>query len=106
MHDEIALAAYLAWEKEGRQSGRETAHWIAAEAQVRELHRQHAAAAAKPWPPVATARGIKPVAKVHPTAIATKSRATAAPRVTKPAVRRTSVKTSGSSRIASARRAA
>jgi len=50
-HDEIALAAYLAWEKDGRPAGRDSHYWQQAEA---ELCRQRAAAAAKTkpiWPP-------------------------------------------------------
>jgi hypothetical protein len=69
--DEIALTAFLAWEKEGRQPNRETYYWLQAEAQLREaaIKKAEAAAAraAKPWPPAAPAvkRTVpKPVAKL------------------------------------------
>ena len=31
-HEEIALHAFLLWEKEGRQDGRSTNYWLEAEA--------------------------------------------------------------------------
>ena len=90
-HDEIALCAFLIWEKEGRQPGREQTYWLQAEAQLRQT-RQHqaelaaAAKATRPWPPqtaaapkTATARALKPVAP-KPTRITAASRsATAKP---------------------------
>ena len=52
--DEIATRAYLAWEKDGRQPGREMHYWLLAEATLREqrLAQANAAAehAAQPWP--------------------------------------------------------
>lgn len=52
--DEIATKAFLAWEKDGRQSGRELHYWLLAEATLREqrLAQANAAAehAAQPWP--------------------------------------------------------
>ena len=34
-HDEIARCAYLIWEQEGREPGRELNHWLQAHAQLR-----------------------------------------------------------------------
>lgn len=74
-HDEIALCAFLLWEKEGRQSGRETTYWLQAEAQLRMARQQEAELAAKairPWPPaaaapkVATARAVTSAAPKAP----------------------------------------
>ena len=45
-HDEIAMCAFLAWEKEGRPAGRETNYWLAAEAELRALRQKKAEAAA------------------------------------------------------------
>lgn len=71
-HDEIALHAFLIWEKEGRQPGREQTYWLQAEAQLRQTRQQKAEAAAKAartWPPqtaaapkLSTARAITPAA--------------------------------------------
>ncbi len=54
-HDEIALHAYLIWEKAGRPPGHEQAYWLQAETQLRLTRQQQAnlAAAARPWPPQA-----------------------------------------------------
>ncbi|MGV4858613.1 DUF2934 domain-containing protein, partial [Acetobacter senegalensis] len=74
-HDEIALCAFLIWEKEGRQPGREQTYWLQAEAQLRQTRQQQAEAAAKsarPWPPsaaapkLATARAITPTVPKAP----------------------------------------
>ncbi len=71
-HDEIALHAFLIWEKEGRQPGREQTYWLQAEALLRQTRQQQAeqaAKAARTWPPQAaaapklsTARAITPAA--------------------------------------------
>ncbi len=49
--DEIAMSAFLAWEKDGRTPGRELHYWLSAEAQIRALRLKKAettaAAAAK-----------------------------------------------------------
>ena len=51
-HDEIALCAFLLWEKEGRQPGRESTYWLEAEAQLRLTRLQFAEKkAVRPWPP-------------------------------------------------------
>lgn len=83
-HDEIALCAFLIWEKEGRQPNLEQTYWLQAEAQLRQVRQQQAELAAKatrPWPPqpavapkvvapkVATARAVKPAA-AKPTRLA------------------------------------
>lgn len=78
-HDEIALCAFLLWEKEGRQPGRETTYWLQAEAQVKLTRQQQtqldAAKAARTWPPqtapapkLATARAVTPAVAVAPVA--------------------------------------
>ena len=76
-HDEIALHAYLIWEKEGCLPGHEQACWLQAEAQLRLTRQQQAELAAsqstRPWPPaapaaakLATARTAKPaIAKTN-----------------------------------------
>ena len=35
-HEEIAAAAYLIWEREGRPEGRGVEHWLKAKAQIRQ----------------------------------------------------------------------
>jgi len=35
-HEEIAAAAYLIWEREGRPEGRGVEHWLKAKAQLRQ----------------------------------------------------------------------
>lgn len=56
-HDEIALSAFLAWERDGRPQGTDLHYWIQAEAALRAQREKQAAAAAaqaaKPWPPQA-----------------------------------------------------
>lgn len=84
-HDEIALHAYLIWEKEGRLPGHEEAYWLQAEVQLRLTRQQQAelaAAAARPWPPqtpvaskpapkLATARASRtPIPAPKPTRVA------------------------------------
>jgi len=57
-HDEIALHAFLLWEREGRQMGREMTYWLQAEAQLRQASQQQIETAAKivrQWPPVSAA---------------------------------------------------
>jgi hypothetical protein len=39
-HAEIAIHAYHLWEEEGRPSGHEQEHWLKAERQLLELHKQ------------------------------------------------------------------
>ena len=55
--DEIALRAFLIWEKDGRQPGREMSYWLQAESEIRSSNQKKAvvaaAKAAKPWPPQA-----------------------------------------------------
>ncbi len=104
-HDEIALCAFLLWEKEGRQSGRETTYWLQAEAQVKLTRQQEAelvtAKSSRPWPPatsttakVATARAVAPAtakpAAVKPAKVAAVAQVDIKPAATKPAARKTS----------------
>ena len=35
-HEEIAAAAYLIWQQEGRPEGRGVEHWLKAKAQIRQ----------------------------------------------------------------------
>ena len=85
-HDEIALTAFLQWEKEGRQSGRDTFYWQQAETQLRELYRQRAERAAaavqtvRPWPPQPAAE----LAKSAPKTAAPKSRRATKPKAPTP----------------------
>jgi hypothetical protein len=64
-HDEIALRAFLIWEKDGRQPGREMIYWLQAESEVRSSYQKQAAVAAakaaKPWPPQPAATRTKEV---------------------------------------------
>lgn len=46
-HDEIALAAYLAWEKDGRPAGRDAHYWQQAEGELSAKRAAAAEAAAK-----------------------------------------------------------
>lgn len=97
-HDEIALCAFLLWEKEGRQPGRETTYWLQAEAQLRMTRQQEAEAAAKairPWPPtpatkLPTARAISPAAPKSPKLEASRSKAAKPAPAPKPAARKSS----------------
>lgn len=94
-HDEIALTAFLHWEKDGRQSGRDMFYWHQAETQLRELYRQRAECAAaavqtvRPWPPQTAAEPTKSTAAK---AAAPKSRRTTKPKSSAPV--RASVATS------------
>lgn len=72
-HDEIALRAFLIWEKDGRQPGREMTYWLQAESEIRPSYQKQTGPAAKPWPPQpAPVRGkevkravvVKPAPKV------------------------------------------
>lgn len=88
--DEIALHAFLIWEKDGRQSGREQTYWLQAEARLRqtrlELAQLTAVKTARPWPPqtaaapvapkIASARAVSPAAP-KATKLATASRGVA-----------------------------
>lgn len=68
-HDEIALAAFLAWERDGRQPGREMQYWLEAENQIRIARQKKAEAAAAEtldWPrPSRAAQVKKAAAKVE-----------------------------------------
>ena len=67
-HDEIALRAFLIWEREGRPPGREMTYWLQAECEIRAAYQkkaEHAAAlAARPWPPQPSAPRVNGVKEV------------------------------------------
>lgn len=82
-HDEIALSAFLLWEKEGRQPGREMTYWLQAEGQIRALRQKKAEAAAAQaaiWERQSSAAQAK-------TAQAKSTTKTALKSVTKPALK-------------------
>lgn len=64
--DEIALHAYLLWEKDGGRHGSDGHYWLEAETRLREQRRKQAEAAAaeaaRPWPPGRQAVKAVPVA--------------------------------------------
>ena len=69
-HDEIALRAFLIWEREGRQPGRDTTYWLQAECEIRTAYQKKseqiaAALAARPWPPQPSTPRVSPV-KISP----------------------------------------
>lgn len=85
-HDEIALTAFLQWEKDGRQSGRDTFYWNQAENQLLELYRQKAertaaAQTARAWPvqPLVPAAKPTPVKPASSAKRSTKPKTPAAP---------------------------
>jgi hypothetical protein len=89
-HDEIALHAFLAWEKDGRPAGTGFDHWIEAERRLCAQRKKQADAAAtqatRPWPPGAKTKSANETAS-KPALSATRERATAA-KVTRPATAR------------------
>ena len=102
--DEIATKAFLAWEKDGRQPGREMRYWLQAEATLREQRCAQANAAAEhaaqPWPrrtpsspPPRAAKSATGATKPTTTfsgAVATKPAATPMTGAARPVNRRTS----------------
>jgi len=56
-HEEIALHAFFAWEKDGCPQGRDQEYWLAAEAALRA---SRTALAQVPQPVAPAPRGIKP----------------------------------------------
>ena len=84
-HDEIALSAFLAWERDGRPHCSDQNYWLDAEQRLRaqrlKLAQTAAAKAAKPWPPQARVKAVKAKSSV-PAAPAVASK-TAAPKVVK-----------------------
>ena len=62
-HDEIALHAFLAWERDGRPQSSDQNYWFDAETQIRSQRRQLAEAAAakatRPWPPPSRVKAVK-----------------------------------------------
>lgn len=98
-HDEIALHAFLIWEKDGRQPGREQSYWLQAEAQLRLTRQQLAERAssqsARTWPPqsatapkLSRARAITPAAPKTTKLAASRSVAAKPDSVVKRAVRK------------------
>ena len=99
-HDEIALHAFLIWEKDGRQPGREQTYWLQAEAQLRLTRQQLAERASsqssRTWPPqtaaapkLSRARAITPAApKATKLAAASRNGAVKPASVAKPAARK------------------
>src|SRR3954447_13509890 len=71
-HDEIAMCAFLAWEKEGRLAGRETHYWLSAEAELRALRQKKTEAAANRTAKAPTSK-VAAKAAVKPTPATTKS---------------------------------
>lgn len=61
--DEIALSAFLAWERDGRPHGADLKYWFEAEQTLRAQRQKQAEAAAaqaaKPWPPQSRASNGK-----------------------------------------------
>jgi hypothetical protein len=61
--DEIALQAYLAWERDGRPESSDLNYWLLAETQLRtqrlQLAQAAAAKAARPWPPASRIKAVK-----------------------------------------------
>jgi hypothetical protein len=83
-HDEIALSAFLAWQKDGSPHGTDFNYWIEAERRIRAQREKQAKAAAaqaaKPWPPGARAPKTKPTttsAAPKPALASTRERVTA-----------------------------
>jgi hypothetical protein len=74
-HDEIAMCAFLAWEKEGRLPGRETHYWLSAEAELRALRQKklEAAASRAAKTPLSRVSKVANRAAVKPSAATTKS---------------------------------
>jgi hypothetical protein len=62
-HDEIALHAFLAWERDGRPHSSDLNYWLLAETQLRTQRQQlavvAAAKAARPWPPASRVKAVK-----------------------------------------------
>ena len=78
--DEIAMSAFLAWEKYGRPADREMHYWLAAEGQLRALRLKKAEAAAK-----AAAKSVTKTTLPKPAKLATSvKRETTAVKTTKP----------------------
>ena len=88
-HDEIALHAFLIWERDGRHPGREQTYWLQAETHLRLTRQQLAERASsqstRTWPPQ-TAAAPKPTRARAVTPVATKTAKPAATsRTMKPA---------------------
>ena len=63
-HDEIALHAFLAWERDGRPQCSDVNYWLTSEHQLRTQRLQLAEAAAakqaaRPWPPQSRVKAVQ-----------------------------------------------
>lgn len=97
-HDEIALDAFLSWQKEGSPQGTGFDHWIEAERRLRAQRQKQAEAAAaqatKPWPPGARAAKNKSASTAKPILAAAGESATAV-KLPRAAAQRSTRRTSG-----------
>ena len=107
-HDEIALSAFLTWEKEGRQPGRELTYWLRAEAEIRSFRQKKAetAAAQSKWPSQPSAASSRTVKSKTAPSSAAKPTPPAAQKLTTKVERETTVKSALPSRTVSVRRTA
>ena len=99
-HEEIALSAFLAWERDGRPHCSDQNYWFDAEQRLRtqrlKLAETAAAKAAKPWPPQAHVKSVKTKSSAPaPQADAPKTAPTkaVAPKTTGPAAKKTALPT-------------
>ena len=84
--DEIAMSAFLAWEKDGRPADRELHYWLAAEGQLRALRLKKAEAAAKAAAKT-TAKSPLPKSAKLTTSVKRETTTTTVASVTKPATK-------------------
>lgn len=109
-HDEIALSAFLMWEKEGRQPGLEMTYWLRAEAEIRSLRQKKAetatAQSAKQWTSQSSADSSKTVKPKTAPNGAAKVAAPAAQKLATKVERETAVKPALPSRTVAVRRTA
>jgi len=93
--DEIAMSAFLAWEKDGRPADREMHYWLAAEGQLRALRLKKAEAAARAATKAAAKSPLTKPAKLATTVkqeTTTTTAASGAKPATKPAAPTTAAK--------------
>src|SRR4051812_41806518 len=82
-HDEIALAAFLAWERDGRQTGRKMKYWCEAKSDLRSARLKKAEAAAQSvpqWPRPSRTAPVKPAAATGPRKLTTSVQRNTAPK--------------------------
>lgn len=95
--DEIALSAFLAWERDGRPANSDQNYWFEAQSRLRaqrlQLAQAAAAKAAKPWPPQSRAKtAVKAKTSASAAAPAPKAAAPVAKKAPLAAARATTVK--------------